>query len=96
MRAIVCREFGPLESLVLEERPAPDLWPGTVRLAVTACGVNYVDGLFVQGRYQIKPPTPFVPGMEVVGRVVEVGEGVTELAIGDRVLANVGLGGYAD
>ena len=96
MRAIVCRQFGPLDQLELVEQPAPELWPGTVRLAVGACGVNYVDGLFVQGRYQIKPPTPFVPGMEVVGRVVELGDGVTEVALGDRVLANVGLGGYAD
>lgn len=95
MRAIVCREFGPFEQLELVEQPAPPLGPGMVRLAVGACGVNFVDGLFVQGRYQIKPPTPFVPGMEVVGRVTELGDGVTELSVGDRVLANVGLGGYA-
>lgn len=95
MRAIVCRELGPLDQLELVEQPSPPLRPGTVRLDVAACGVNYVDGLFVQGLYQIKPTTPFVPGMEVVGRVTEVGEGVAELAVGDRVLANVGLGGYA-
>jgi NADPH2:quinone reductase len=95
MRAIVCRELGPLDQLELVEQPSPPLGPGTVRVDVGACGVNFVDGLFVQGRYQIKPPTPFVPGMEVVGRVSELGEGVTDLAIGDRVLANVGLGGYA-
>jgi len=96
MRVVVCNEFGPLDRLVVEERPAPDLFPGCVRVAVSACGVNYVDALFVQGKYQIKPPTPFVPGMEVVGRVVEVAPDVSNLAVGDRVFANVGLGGFAD
>jgi NADPH2:quinone reductase len=96
MRVVVCKEFGPLDRLVVEERTAPDLFPGCVRVAVSACGVNYVDALFVQGKYQIKPPTPFVPGMEVVGRVVEVASDVSHLAVGDRVFANVGLGGFAD
>jgi NADPH:quinone reductase len=96
MRAVVCHTLGPVEDLVVEERPTPDLYPGCVRIAVDACGVNYVDGLFVQGRYQIKPPVPFVPGMEVVGRIVEIADDVTERAVGDRVFANVGLGGYAD
>jgi len=95
MRAVVCQQFAPLDQLVVEERPSPDLFPSCVRIAVTACGVNFVDALFVQGKYQIKPPTPFVPGMEVVGRVVEVASDVTEIAIGSRVFANVGLGGFA-
>ena len=63
---------------------------------VEAAGVNYVDALFVQGRYQIKPPLPFVPGSEIAGTVAAVGEGVTELAVGDRVLAMCGLGGFAE
>jgi NADPH2:quinone reductase len=96
VRAIVCHAFGPVDSLRLEERPAAPLQPGQVRIAVTAAGVNYVDGLFIEGRYQIKPPLPFVPGMEVVGRISEVAADVEGVAIGDRVLANVGLGGYAD
>ncbi len=96
MRAIVCHDFGPVDQLRLEELPAPAIRPGAVRIAVAACGVNFVDGLFVQGRYQIKPPVPFVPGGEVVGRVTELGEGVTGIGLGDRVLGNVGLGGYAD
>jgi NADPH2:quinone reductase len=96
MRAVVCQQFAPLDQLVIEERPSPDLFPSCVRIAVTACGVNFVDALFVQGKYQIKPPTPFVPGMEVVGRVVEVASDVTNVAIGTRVFANVGLGGFAD
>ncbi|MCU0309472.1 MAG: NADPH:quinone oxidoreductase family protein [Acidimicrobiales bacterium] len=95
MRAVVCTELGPVENLVVEERPAPALGPDGVRIAVTACGVNYVEGLMVQGRYQIRIPAPFVPGMEIVGRVVEVGEAVTDRTVGERVFANVGLGGYA-
>jgi NADPH2:quinone reductase len=97
--AIECAEFGPIEDLrVVEREPAP-LGPGHVRLTVSASGVNFVDGLFVQGLYQIKPPTPFVPGGEVVGRITELGSDLARnaegLAIGDRVFANVGLGGFA-
>jgi NADPH:quinone reductase len=95
--AIECAAFGPIEDLrVVERDPAP-LGPGQVRLAVSAAGVNFVDGLFVEGRYQIKPPLPFVPGGEVVGRVVELADDIAgiDLAIGDRVFANVGLGGFA-
>ncbi|NDH47929.1 MAG: hypothetical protein EBX99_08830, partial [Acidimicrobiia bacterium] len=95
VRSIVCREFAPLDRLVLEEKPSPDLFPGCVRIDVTACGVNFVDALFVQGKYQIKPPVPFVPGMEVVGRVSEVAPDVDGVAIGQRVFANVGLGGFS-
>jgi NADPH2:quinone reductase len=97
--AIECARFGPIEDLVVVERDSPELGAGQVRLAVSASGVNFVDGLFVQGLYQIKPPTPFVPGGEVVGRIVELGpdlaDGVAGLTIGDRVFANVGLGGFA-
>ena len=93
--AIECAEFGPVEDLRVVDRESPDLAAGQVRLAVSASGVNFVDGLFVQGRYQIKPPTPFVPGGEVVGRVVEVGDEVEGVAVGDRVFASLGLGGFA-
>ncbi|MEI7622180.1 MAG: NADPH:quinone oxidoreductase family protein [Actinomycetes bacterium] len=96
MKAIVCENFGPVTDLRLIERESAPVGPGDVRVDVTACGVNYVDGLFVQGKYQIKPPVPFVPGMEVVGRIVEIGSEVTERAIDDRVFVNVGLGGYVD
>ena len=94
MQVVVCNQVGPLDQLVVEERPSPDLYPTCVRIAVTACGVNYVDALFVQGKYQIKPPTPFIPGMEVVGRVTEVAGDVAGIKVGDRVFANIGLGGY--
>jgi NADPH2:quinone reductase len=98
MRAIVCEQLGPLENLRLVDMPDPTLHAGHVRVRVTASGVNYVDGLLIQGKYQIKPPTPFVPGMEVVGDVIEIAADVdpaTSPRLGERVLANVGFGGYA-
>ena len=94
MQVVVCNQVGSLDQLVVQERPSPDLYPTCVRIAVTACGVNYVDALFVQGKYQIKPPTPFIPGMEIVGRVTEVASDVAGINVGDRVFANIGLGGY--
>jgi len=95
MRAVICKELGPLENLSLEEVPAPPLLNGNVRLRVLASGVNYVDGLLIQGKYQIKPPTPFIPGMEVVGEVIECSDDVSAEFLGKRVLANVGFGGFA-
>jgi NADPH2:quinone reductase len=95
MRAVVCDELGPPSVLRVEERPDPEPRPGQVLVAVEAAGVNYVDALFVAGEYQIKPPLPFVPGSEVAGTVAAVGDGVGGVAVGDRVLASVGLGGYA-
>jgi NADPH2:quinone reductase len=95
MRAVLCTEFGPLDRLEVVELPPAPCGPSDVRIEVTAAGVNFVDALFAQGLYQIKPPLPFTPGNEVAGRVSEVGADVTTHAVGDRVLANVGLGGYA-
>ena len=95
MRAAVCHELGPPSVLRVEERPDPEPGPGEVAVAVEAAGVNFVDGLFVAGQYQVKPSLPFVPGSEVAGHVVAVGPDVRGLAIGDRVLASVGLGGFA-
>lgn len=95
MRVVSCNSFGPVANLTIEERPSPPVSPGQVRIAVTATGVNFVDGLFVQGLYQIKPPVPFVPGGEVAGVVAEVGEGVTTHEVGQRVFVSTGLGGFA-
>jgi NADPH:quinone reductase len=95
MKAVLAREFGPLEGLVLEEVPARHPAAGEVVIAVKACGVNFLDALMVQGKYQTKPPLPFSPGAEVAGIVTEVGAGVTGFAKGSRVLAFVGHGGYA-
>jgi NADPH2:quinone reductase len=91
----MCRELGPPEVLVVEEAPDPAPTPGRVVIAVEAAGVNFVDALFVSGKYQIKPPLPFTPGSEVAGTVVSVGSGVTDVVPGQRVLASIGLGGYA-
>lgn len=100
MRAIVCREYGSIDQLVLDDIPEPELRPGTVRVAVAATGVNYVDTLIVQGRYQVRTPTPFVPGWECVGRIVEVADDVgderPDLTLGTRVLVAAGSGGYAE
>ncbi len=96
MNAIVCHQPGELEDLVLEEVSDPTVRAGQVEIEVEAAGVNYVDALFVQGRYQIKPNPPFTPGSEVAGVVVAVGEGVTTVQLGDRVLASPGLGGFAE
>jgi NADPH2:quinone reductase len=96
MRAVVCHEFGPLASLVIEDRPTPVAGEGHVVVDVVVAGVNYVDGLICQGRYQLKPPTPFAPGSEIAGEVSAVGPGVAGIRVGDRVLAFVGFGGFAD
>ena len=96
MRAIVCSELGSLDALRVEDRDPFVPGPGQVVIDVRAAGVNYVDGLLCQGRYQIKPPTPFVPGGEVAGQVAALGEGVSGFDVGDRVIAMTGLGGFAE
>jgi NADPH2:quinone reductase len=96
MRAVVCSRLAPPEELTLEERPSPVCAPNQVRVHVAAAGLNYVDGLFVQGLYQIKPPLPFVPGSELSGTVVEVGSDVVGWSLADRVIASVGLGAFCD
>lgn len=95
MRAVVCEELGPPSVLSVQERPDPVAGPGQVVIEVAAAGVNYVDALFVAGEYQIRPPLPFIPGSEVARTVSALGDGVEHLALGDRVLASIGLGGYA-
>jgi NADPH2:quinone reductase len=96
VRTLVCRQFGPLDDLVMEEQPSPPLGESDVRIAVTACGINFVDALLCEGKYQIKPPLPFRPGSEVVGRITEIGTAVATAAVGDRVFAPVGFGGFSD
>ena len=96
MRVVSCNSFGPVEQLVFEERDSAPLGEGAVRIGVTACGVNFVDALIVQGLYQLKPTLPFVPGGEIAGVITEVGAEVTSLRVGDRVFATTGLsGGFA-
>lgn len=96
MKAIVCRSFAPVDELKLEELPTPEPAAGEVRIDVAAVGVNFPDGLMVQGKYQTKPPFPFVPGSEVAGVVSAIGADVTTLRVGDRVAAFCGIGAYAE
>ncbi len=96
MRTVVCTELGPLDTLSVEDRGSPVPGEGFVVVDVRAAGVNFVDGLLCQGRYQFKPPTPFVPGGEVAGEVTAVGLGVAGIAVGDRVIAFTGFGGFAE
>jgi NADPH2:quinone reductase len=96
MKAVLSKAVGGPETLVLEDIPAPDLKPGTVLVEVKACGVNFPDVLILEDRYQVKPPRPFTPGSEVSGVVTAVGEGVTTLRPGDRVLGNCAFGGMAE
>lgn len=96
MRAVVCRHEGPVEDLELADWDDPVVGAGQVLVAVEAAGVNYVDALFVRGEYQIRPRTPFVPGSEVAGVVLEIGDGVDTVSVGDRVVANCGMSGYAE
>jgi NADPH2:quinone reductase len=96
MKAMLCTAFGPPESLVLEELPSKPLASGQVRILVHAAGVNFPDVLMIEGKYQFKPPFPFAPGSEVAGEVVETAPDVESPKRGDRVMATVGFGGFAD
>jgi NADPH2:quinone reductase len=96
MRALRCHSLGDLGSLSVDEVDSPSLGPGQVRIGVKAAGVNFPDILMCEGKYQVKPPVPFIPGLEVAGVVMEVAEGVTHVKPGDRVLAFARLaGGFA-
>lgn len=96
MKAMLCKAFGPPESLVLEELPSKPLAAGQVRIAVHAAGVNFPDVLMIQGKYQFKPPLPFVPGTEIAGEVIEVGSEVSTVKVGQRVMSLVNIGGFAE
>jgi NADPH:quinone reductase len=96
MRAILCKAFGPPESLVLEEIESPAPGPGEAVISVKAASVNFPDVLIIQNKYQVKPPLPFSPGSEVAGIVKAVGDGVTSFKPGDPVLAITTFGGFAE
>jgi NADPH2:quinone reductase len=96
MRAVVCKELIGPAGLVLKDIPAPAPGPGEVRIRVRAAGVNFADTLIIEGRYQDKPALPFVPGMEIAGRIDACGDGVTDLAPGERVMATLAHGGFAE
>lgn len=96
MKAVVCHELGPPERLRMEALPSPKLEGGKVRVAIRAAGINFPDILMAAGEYQLKPELPFTPGMEAAGEVVEVDGTATGVAVGDRVIAKLRYGGYAD
>jgi NADPH:quinone reductase len=96
MKALICRAFGPVDSLTLEEVPDPKPVAGEVLVGVRACGINFPDTLVVQGKYQFKPTPPFSPGGEVAGVVEALGAGVTGIKVGDRVVAIGPSGGMAE
>lgn len=96
MKAVLCKEYGMPETLVIEEIEPLRAGAGQVVVTVKACGVNFPDTLIIQGKYQFKPPMPFSPGSEVAGIVKEVGEGVTGISVGDHVIASTGWGGFAE
>jgi len=96
MKAIVARDFAPLDQLAYTDWPEPEAKGSNVVIDAEAIGVNYPDGLLVQGLYQMRPPTPFVPGMEVVGRISATGPGVKGYKVGDRVAAMPSIGCYAE
>lgn len=96
MRAVVVERFTDPKELCVAEAPDPEVGPGMVGIDVRAAGCNWFDTLIVQGKYQVKPPLPFVPGAEIAGVVREVGPGVEGLAAGDRVLATLPFGGFAE
>ena len=96
MRAIVCRELSGVGGLELADIPIPEPGPGEVRLRVRACGLNFADTLMIRGQYQEKPALPFVPGMEVAGCIDACGAGVEGFVPGERVMAALGHGGFAE
>jgi NADPH:quinone reductase len=96
MKAVLCKQFGMPEDLVLEDVPAPIPGPGEVLVDVHAAALNFPDVLMIQGKYQSQPPFPFSPAGEIAGVVAAAGAGVTEFAMGDRVFGGTGFGGMAE
>lgn len=96
MKAVLSKVTGGPETLVVEDIPAPEAKPGYAVISVKAVGVNFPDVLMIEDKYQSKPPRPFSPGGELSGVVKSVGEGVTNVKVGDRILANTGSGGMAE
>ena len=96
MKALVCNEFASIDKLTLDQMPIPEPGKGEVLIDVQAAGVNFPDLLTVQGKYQFKPPLPFIAGTEVAGIVSAVGESVSKRQVGDKVIATTQMGGFAE
>lgn len=96
MKAVLCKSYGPPESLVIEEVTPLVPEQGEVIIDVKACGLNFPDTLIIQGKYQFQPEMPFSPGGEVAGTIKAVGAGVDHLKVGDKVMSGTGWGGFAE
>ncbi len=96
MKAILCRAFGPTDSLIVGDVDPPVPGADEIRIRIHAAGVNFPDILIVEGKYQFRPEFPFSPGAECAGEVIEVGRDVRDLTPGDRVMAPVGHGAFAE
>ncbi|SFR68168.1 NADPH2:quinone reductase [Marinobacter daqiaonensis] len=96
MKAVLCRQYGPPESLAVEDIPSLEPAEGEVIISVHSCAANFPDTLIIEGKYQFKRAFPFVPGGEVAGTIKSVGKGVEGFAPGDRVIGIPGWGGFAE
>lgn len=96
MRALVCEAYGPIENLKIKDIPTPEPRAGEVLVRVGAAGVSFAAMLGVQGKHQNKPALPYVPGNEIAGHVVALGEGVTNLKVGQRIATGGSQGGFAE
>ena len=96
MKAVLCKAFGPADTLVIEDTNSPHIKKNEVLLDVHAAGINFPDTLIIEGKYQFKPPFPFSPGGEAAGVISAVGENVSHLNVGDRVMALTGWGSCAE
>ena len=96
MRAILCKELGPADKLVIEDVPSPQVSGDGVKVKVKAAGLNFPDTLIIEGKYQIKPELPFSPGGEMAGEIIEVGPDVKNLKPGMRVMSLTGYGSFAE
>ena len=96
MRALVCRQYGPPETLVVEEWDDPVAGAGQLVVRVEAAGINFPDVLAIAGKYQVRTPPPFVPGNEAAGVVASTGDGVTRFAVGDEVVCYTAGGAFAE
>lgn len=96
MRAILCKEYGPADTLVIEEVKSPEAKGRGVKVRVKAAGLNFPDTLIIEGKYQFKPTVPFSPGGEMSGEVIAVGDKVTGFKVGDRVAGLTGFGAFAE
>ncbi|MEE4351168.1 MAG: NADPH:quinone oxidoreductase family protein [Pacificimonas sp.] len=96
MKALLCKEHGPPEKLVVEDVPSPEPGKGEVRVSLKAAGVNFPDTLIIRDLYQFKPELPFSPGGEASGVIDKLGEGVSNVKEGDRVLVMCGNGAFAE